>query len=128
MLGRKKFSGTKIDYSAKRVPNNFGTHFQDTMSTMQANQINVVILNYVRIEYEHMYEVHVPMPIKQLITEFSKPIIGCKFLTYKEDLDFLTLLETTLSNINEFQLLFTASDHNYSGNAFHSFCDEKVQH
>ena len=65
------------------------------------------------------------MALKYLTIQFSNRIIGCKVLTIKQDLDFVKLLSSKLPLIRRFNFLFRASDHQYSGNKFHEYCDDK---
>lgn len=94
--------------------------------TKEANEMELVISNYIRNEYENKFNKHhVPMALKHLMIKFSRKVIGCSLLTNKEDLDFIQSLPTKLLNTKKFHLLFKASDYQFSANMFHSICDNK---
>ena len=95
------------------------------MAFLSPNDEELVTFNYIRSEYENKYKQNVPMALKYLTTQFSKRIIGCNLLTIKQDLDFFKLLSTKLPSIHRFDLLFRASDHQYSADKFHEHCDHK---
>ena len=65
------------------------------------------------------------MVLKYLIAKFSNLIIGCKLLSIQQDMEFFNSLKAELTNIKEFELLFRASEHDYSVLKFHSLCDNK---
>ncbi len=93
------------------------------MSIKQVN-IELVVLNYVRNQYENKYNrINVPVPLKYLITSFVKHIIGSTLLTLKEDIDFVQLLMTRIPNMKKFDLLFRASQHGFKATDFHNKCD-----
>eukprot|EP01084_Bolivina_argentea_P214059 363456_1 len=86
--------------------------------------MELVVWNFVRTEYEEPFDhIDIPMPLKYLIRNFSNPVIGSKLITIKEDLYFIELLLTKLSNIYQFKLLYRASENNYLANKFHELCD-----
>ena len=95
------------------------------MASLQTRDLELVTFNFIRNHYEGKYKQNVPMALKYLTLQFSNRIIGCKLLTIKEDMDFFNLLLTKLPSIRRFNLLFRASDHNYSGKKFHDLCDDK---
>jgi len=104
----------------------------------QTTNLELVVYNYIRNQYESKFNrVNVPLPLKYLIVSFSKEIFGSKLLTLKEDMGFVQLLLTKLSNIQRLNLLFTASDsqigtykivkhtNEFTASDFHSKCDNK---
>lgn len=95
------------------------------MSVKPPKTLEMIISNYVRNNYENKYNKHnLPMALKYLILKFSNKIIGSNLLSLKEDLDCFKLLQSKISNIKQFNLLFTASEHDYCSKQFHSFCDD----
>ena len=70
---------------------------------------------------------NVPMTLKYVIMQFSKKKIGCKMLTFKEDIEFFKLLSSKLKEIithKTYKLLYRASEHNYlASSTFHKLCD-----
>ena len=92
-----------------------------------------VVSKYIKTDYEIKHKMLVPQEIKSIVMEYSSTIMDCDLLSPKEDLDFLSLLRLLLSsfdptdftNYSEFELLFKASQHNFSANLFHKFCDNK---
>ena len=95
------------------------------MSSARPSDLELIILNYVRNQYENEHKQNVPMALKYLMIQFSNRIIGCKLLTIKQDLDFYGLLLTKLPSVRRFNFLFRASDHNYSAKKFHKYCGDK---
>ena len=95
------------------------------MASSLPTELELITFNYIRNHYEKKYKQNVPMALKYLTSKYSNMIIGCKLLTIKEDLNFFKLLSTKLSSIRKFNLLFRASDHNYSAAKFHEHCDDK---
>ena len=95
------------------------------MTSRESSKLELVVSNYVRNDYEKKCnQQHVPMALKYIMLKYSKKIIGCGLLTIKEDLDLFEALDELL-NIKRFQLLFKASDHDYSEDKFHKLCDNK---
>ena len=94
-------------------------------SKSKPSDIELVICNFIRNQYEAKYKQNVPMALKYLTLKFSDRIIGCKLLTIKQDMDFFQLLSTKLPSIRRFKFLFRASDHQYSADKFHEYCDNK---
>eukprot|EP01084_Bolivina_argentea_P103945 186166_1 len=91
-----------------------------------STNMELVVWYFVRREYEHKFDqIDIPMALKYLIRNFSNPIIGSKLITIKEDLYFIELLLTKLSNIYKFNLLYRASENEYLANKFHELCDGK---
>eukprot|EP01084_Bolivina_argentea_P103946 186168_1 len=89
-----------------------------------STNMELVVWYFVRREYEHKFDqIDIPMALKYLIRNFSNPIIGSKLITIKEDLYFIELLLTKLSNIYKFNLLYRASENEYLANKFHELCD-----
>eukprot|EP01084_Bolivina_argentea_P050350 92571_1 len=64
------------------------------------------------------------MALKYKIVFFCNPVFNSKLLTFKEDIYFIQLLLTKISNIKRFSLLFRASEHGYTSNQFHNKCDD----
>eukprot|EP01084_Bolivina_argentea_P089844 161999_1 len=88
------------------------------------NEMELIVWYYVRNHYESKYNRRsIPMPLKYLILNFSKYIIGSTLLTNKEDMNFVQLLLSKISNIKHFKLLFRASEHEYLASKFHELCD-----
>ena len=95
------------------------------MSSLQTSNLELIIFNFIRNNYEHKYKQNVPMALKYITLQFSKRIIGCKLLTMKQDLDFFKLLCTKLPSIRRFKSLYKASNHQYSAKKFHEYCNDK---
>ena len=93
------------------------------MST--TNDVELISWNFVRNHYENQQNIHVPVALKYMILKFANKIIGCKILTFQEDIELYQLLSTKLDHIKRFQLLFRASDNEYSAEKFHEKCDNK---
>eukprot|EP01084_Bolivina_argentea_P103943 186163_1 len=90
------------------------------------NELELIVWYYVRSHYENKFnKINIPMPLKYLILNFSKYIIGSTLLTNKEDMNFVKLLSSKISNIKQFKLLFQASKHKYLSSKFHELCDGK---
>ena len=87
--------------------------------------LELVTANYVRNNYEKQQNKHIPVVLQYLITRFANKIIGGKIISFKQDSELFRLLQPVLSNIRKCQLLFRASDHNYSADKFHSLCNNK---
>ena len=85
----------------------------------------LVVFNFVRNQYENKYKQNIPVALKYMTLDFAKRIIGCKLLTIVQDMDFFQLLSTRLPAVCRFNLLFTASDNQYSAKKFHECCDDK---
>eukprot|EP01084_Bolivina_argentea_P103950 186174_1 len=91
------------------------------------NELELIVWYYVRSHYENKFnKINIPMPLKYLILNFSKYIIGSTLLTNKEDMNFVKLLSSKISNIKHFKLLFRASEHEYLASKFHGLCDGKA--
>ena len=96
------------------------------MASSEPNHLELVISNYVRNNYEDKYnQAHIPIALKYIIMKFSEKIIPSKLLTMPQDFCFFELLKLELQNIKHFQLLFRASDHDYSIKKFHTQCVDK---
>ena len=92
----------------------------------QTDNLELVISYYVRNEYEDEYdEQYVPMALKCLISKFSNKTLPSNILTLEQEFKFLKIINAKLSNPLGFQLLFRASEHNYSAKMFHTLCDDK---
>ena len=98
-----------------------------TSNSRKLSDLELIIMNYTREKYESKYNKrNIPMALKYLIISFSKKIIGCDMLTFKEDIDFFQLLSTKISSkIKKFKVLFIASDHDYSALKFKEHCNNK---
>ena len=95
-----------------------------SMSSKQANELILITSNYVRINYEKKYNTpDIPMALKYIIIKYANKIIGCKLLSFQQDIEFSKLLTTKLSNLIKFKLLYRSSDHNFSTEKFHKLCD-----
>ena len=106
-------------------PADFRLGSQTMSFSQQPSDLEFVILNFIRNQYEKKYRQNVPLALKYLTYQFSKKIIGSELLTNKQDLNFFELLSTKLPSIRKFNFLFRASDHNYSAKKFHDHCDGK---
>ena len=95
------------------------------MASSPPTDLELVTFNYIRTNYEKKHKQTVPMALKYLTLKFSNRIIGGKLLTIKEDMDFFKLLQTKLPSTRRFKFLFRASDHQYSAQKFHQFCNNK---
>ena len=95
------------------------------MSSSRVTDVELVLFHFIRNHYEAKYNNFVPMALKYLTLKFSNRIIGYKSLTIKQDMEFFNLLSTKLSQIRRFNLLFRASEHEYSASKFHEYCDNK---
>ena len=97
------------------------------MSSGKQNDLELIISNYVRSEYENKYnKQYVPTTLKCIMMKYSDRIIGCRLLTMKQDLDFfIKLSQMKLKRIRKLDLLFRASDHDYSAFKFHELCDDQ---
>ena len=98
------------------------------MSSKQPSNLELIIANYVRNEYENKYDrQHVPIAIKYLMQKFADNIIGCRLLTVKEDIDLFDVLTEKLWNDDplKFHLLYRASEHEFDPSKFHELCDKK---
>ena len=88
------------------------------------SDIQLIIFNFTRNEYELQYQNSIPAAIKFLMVAFSKRIIEFQFLTLKQDLDFVKLLQNKMKcKIQKFVSKFRASEHNFNSNKFHELCD-----
>eukprot|EP01084_Bolivina_argentea_P268907 456878_1 len=86
----------------------------------EINELELVIWFYVRNHYEDKFnKINIAIPLKYLMLQFSKRIIDSKLLTNKEDMSFVQLLSSKISNIKHFKLLFRASEHKYLASKFH---------
>ena len=95
------------------------------MASLQTTDLELVTFNFIRTHYEKKFRQNVPMALKYLTIKFSNRIIGCKLLTIRQDLDFFKLLSSKIPSIRRFNFLFRTSDHHYSAEKFHRFCDNK---
>ena len=99
------------------------------MSTSQIllmTELELVIANYVRNEYEIKHQKSIPDALKMIIHKFVFTLIGCDLLTAKEDMDLFNILSTKLkSSIDSFTTLYQASKHNYPHVIFHELCKGK---
>ena len=98
---------------------------KNTIMASSPTDLELVIFNFIKNQYEKKSKQNVPMALKYLTIQFSKKIIGCNLLTIKEGLHFFNLLLTKLPSILLFKFLFRASDHEYSAKKFHEHCDGK---
>ena len=90
-------------------------------SEAKLSDLELIISGFTRNHYDKK----VPEALTNLTMKFSKQIIGCKLLTPKQDLQFFQLLSKKLPSMPRFNLLFRASDHQYSADKFHENCDNK---
>ena len=95
------------------------------MASSQPSDLELVVFNFIRNNYEAKHKKNVPMALKYLTLQFSNRFVECSLLSLRQDIDFFKLLLTKLTTIRRFQLLFRASDHNYSADKFHEYCDNK---
>ena len=96
------------------------------MASTLSSDLELLIYHFVRHEYEQKYnKQHIPVALKYIMIQFSQQIIKCDMLmTFKEDLGFYKLLSSKLkSQIIGFEVLYKASDHNFSARKFHELCD-----
>ena len=68
-----------------------------------------------------------PIEVEQLIEDFAIKLIGCAFLTDAEESAFIQLLSTKLPNMQqkEFELIYTASENDFSGNKFYKAMEHR---
>ena len=72
-----------------------------------AHNLELVIAHYVRTEYEDKFsKTHIPIALNSIIQLFSKKTIESKIITIQEDMEFIKLTSSKLSNIKQFKLLF----------------------
>ena len=83
------------------------------------DKLKWIILYLIRI---HLEDKNVPMPIKCIILMYAKRCIGCKLLSLCQDIDLFQMLTEHISGISNFQLLYRASDHNFSAELFKKNC------
>ena len=99
------------------------------MSTESHRKIELIVSYFIRINIHQKYShIIIPSDIQQLIEQFGRKSIGSNLLTHTEDIQFLQLLSTEKSSIfdsKEFELLYVASQHEYSAKQFHLLCDNK---
>ena len=86
-----------------------------------------VVSKYIKTDYENKHKTLVPQEVKAIVIKYSSTVINCDILSPKEDLDFVDALKALFTNMYQynFELLFKASQHNFSANAFHKFCDNQ---
>ena len=90
----------------------------------QPSQQELVTVNFIRNHYDKKYKSHIPFAIKLLTMKFAERIIGCNFLTIKQDLDFYQKIKNELPfTVKQFNLKFKASEHQFSAEKFHQICD-----
>eukprot|EP01084_Bolivina_argentea_P260349 439640_1 len=86
----------------------------------------LMVWYFIRQEYENIYDKDIANPLKHLVAQYADKIIGCKMLTFKEDIQLFQLLSSELKDnscYKQFKLLYRASENNYSSKAFHAKCD-----
>ena len=89
-----------------------------------AHNLELVIAHYVRTEYEDKFsKTHIPIALKSIIQLFSRRTIESKIITIQEDMEFIKLISSKLTNIKQFKLLYRSSEHEYSAKKFHQLCD-----
>lgn len=95
------------------------------MASRKSTDLELVIWNYVRNEYENKYDKqHIPVALKYVVVGYSKRFIPCDFLSIKEDLLFCEIFSNKIGkDIKSFKILYKASDHNFSSDTFHKLCD-----
>ena len=110
-------------FSSKPSNNTVNSHTHNK----KYKPLELVVFHYIRMQYEKKFDgIYVPLALKYLIIKYSKRIIGCDLLTFKEDLDLFTLLSKQLTVQNKkCKVLYKASDHNFLASKFHEFCDGK---
>ena len=88
-------------------------------------EMELIVWNYIRKQYEQRYGMNVPLALKHLIKQFGNRIIGCNMLTLNEDLDFYNCLSTKLSDIKQqrIKLIYRASEHDFTSKSFHNACN-----
>lgn len=98
------------------------------MSTKHNGNLELIIWNFVRNEYENKFsKQYIPIALKHIVMKYSKKIMKCHLLTMKEDLHLYDSLLTKIkSQIKAFRILYKASDNNYSAETFHELCDGKA--
>lgn len=99
-----------------------------SLKTLTSN-LKLVVRHFIRVNITSKHaEIKVPGEIQNLVELFARKCIGCSLLTDEEDRNFIQLLSTTkfpdIDN-KEFQLLYKASDNNWSAEFFHDLCDNK---
>ena len=89
---------------------------------MSNTEIELIVWNFVRIQYEKKHEMNVPVALKHLITLFTNKI---SMLTIEEDMEFFNLLSTKLPNIKsqEIKSIHRASEYEFTAKSFHNACD-----
>ena len=99
-------------------------------STDDRDDFEIIVWNYVRKQYENKYnKQQIPIALKYIISKFSKRLIPCTLLTFKEDLEFHNLLMSKLSatkNTTSYKVLYKASDNSYSSQEFHHKCAREL--
>eukprot|EP01083_Nonionella_stella_P170303 579275_1 len=68
-------------------------------------------------------EMYVPMEIKSVITAFSHPHLDSNMLSTSEQFALLQLLSESKVKHMDFELLYRASEHEFSALKFHELCD-----
>ena len=96
-----------------------------SVPSAQSNDVELVLFNFIRKQFEQKYKENVPIALKYLMLQFSNRHIQCKLLSYKQDLAFFKLASTLPSKVRAFKSLFRASNHKRSGSKFHQYCDNK---
>jgi len=99
-------------------------------TSLQPNKqckLELIVWCFIREKYENAFNFECPRGIKILMMHFSNKLIGCKMLTFEEDIKFFKLLSSKLTeNIArcKFKLLYRASENKYLASTFHKFCDD----
>ena len=96
------------------------------MASHQSNQLELLIFHYNRNHYEQKHNQHIPIALKHVMIEFSKKIFPSNILSFKQDLDLFTLLTEELNDrisSKHLNLLYRASEHNFTSKSFHDKCD-----
>ena len=99
------------------------------MSQLQASAVELLVSYFIRIHILSKYSsMTIPSDIQQLIQQFAEKCMGSKIITDDEEHRFIQLLlskKPSLFNEKEFQLLYRASENDYSARKFHNLCDNK---
>lgn len=100
------------------------------MSTRDQN-LEYVVWHFIRMHYETKFDrQHIPIALKYIVSQFSKQIIPCNMLTFKEDLSFYQLLSSNIkspliSKLKSLKVLYKASENKYLSELFQKKCADK---
>ena len=88
--------------------------------------MQMVTFFFARTHYEQPNNIHIPIPLKQIITKFSKRIFPSTILSLKQDVEFYALLANkSMHKISHrgLKLIYRGSQHNFTPMSFHKACD-----